>query len=88
MKYKKEVKRIRKTIKSVKQTALRGWNHSACLIFFKVPNKKHFKNQTIKLVRALPQHPKVLSDFTWFVSMLCSYMVADNRSFMFRHTLM
>ena len=33
-------------------------------------NKKHFKNQTIKLVRALPQHPKVLSDFTWFVSML------------------
>ena len=35
-------------------------------------NKKHFKNQTIKLVRALPQHPKVLSDFTWFVSMLFS----------------
>ena len=32
MKYKEEVKRIRKTIKSVKQTGLRGWNRSVCLI--------------------------------------------------------
>ena len=32
MKYKKEVRKMRKTIKSVKQTALRGWNRSVCLI--------------------------------------------------------
>ena len=34
---------------------------SLCLFNFwlKVTNKKHFKNQTIKLVRALPQHPKL-----------------------------
>ena len=25
----------------MKQTVLRGWNHSVCLIWFKVPNKKH-----------------------------------------------
>ena len=36
-----------------------------------------------KLVRALPQHPKVLSDFTWFFSILFSNAVADYRSFMF-----
>ena len=36
-----------------------------------------------KLVRALPQHPKVLSGFTWFVSILFSNVVADYRSFMF-----
>ena len=34
---------------------------SLCLFNFllKVTNKKHFKNRTIKLVRALPQHPKL-----------------------------
>ena len=33
--------------------------------WLKVTNKKkHFKNDTIKLVRALPQHPQVLSDST------------------------
>ena len=47
--------------------------------------KKHFKNQTIELVRALPQDPKVLCDFTWLVSVLFSYMDADCRSFMFLH---
>ena len=49
---------------------------------------KKFKNQTIKLVRAVPQDPKVLGVFLRFVSMFFSYMVADYRSFMFLHTLM
>ena len=31
MEYKLEVKRM-KTIRSVKQTALRGWNRSVCLV--------------------------------------------------------
>ena len=58
------------------------------LIWHKVPNKKHFENQTIELVRALPQDPKILCDFTWLLSMLFSHMVADYRSFVFLHTLM
>ena len=55
---------------------------SLCLFNFGLRSrrKKHFKNQTIKLVWALPQDPKVLCDFTWFVSMLFSYMIADYRS--------
>ena len=50
-------------------------------------NKKHFENQTVELVRALPQDPKFLCDFTRIVSMLFSHMVADYRSFVFLHTL-
>ena len=38
---------------------------------------------TIELVRAFPQHSKVLDDFKCFVSMLFSNMVTDYRSFMF-----
>ena len=34
------------------------WNRFVCLILaYKVTDNKHFKNQTVKLVRALPQHP-------------------------------
>ena len=79
-----------KTIRNVTQTALCGWNLSVCLVLALGPElkQKSLKIKTIKLVRAVPQDPKVLGDFTRFVSMFFSYLVADYRSFMFLHTLM
>jgi len=56
--------------------------------WLKVPNKKHFINQTIELVRALSQDPKVLCDFAWLVSMLFSHMVANYCSFVLLCMLM
>ena len=88
-----------KTIRSVKANSFAKMA-SLCLFNFglrsriekkkekKNKKQKHFKNQTIELVRALPQDPKVLCDFTWLVSILFSYTDADCRSFMFLHTLM
>ena len=60
-----------------------------CLFSFGLRSRiKTFQKSNDQIVRALPQDPKVLCGFTWFVSMLFSYMVADYRSFMFLHTLM
>ena len=50
-------------------------------------DKSKIENQTVELVRALPQDPKVLCDSTRIVSMLFSHVVADYRSFVFLHTL-
>ena len=54
-----------KTIRSVKQTALRRWNHSVCLILAYGPGKKKFqKSSTFReLVQALSQDPKFLRNF-------------------------
>ena len=54
---------------------------SLCLFNFGLRSriKNNSKTQTIKLVRTLPQDPKVLCDFSWLVSMMFSYVVADCR---------
>ena len=63
MKYKKEVKKIRKTIKSVEQTALRGWNH--CLFNFGLRSRKRniSKIRQSNLFEHFLSTLKVLSDF-------------------------